>query len=308
MEAVSSPPDQADRELVVYDFGQSAGVGEEATVLYREAAVRIATDINSQLREVVPGFVVESDGLIDGGSLLAEDREYNIAPLLSLISHCGFLAVEERLGLAVVGGALGGATKGEIESRSLTSIETRVLDLVMSAVVETAGRTLLIEDVSIDRTSDAFDTPDEDDSAHHIGFRFTMSGPRSSGGFVLAFEADALHRFSEMVDRRLSGRRGLKEASEPSPEVVRALNPVPVELSVGVGRATLTAREVVELRQGDVIRTRVPVDGDLVASAGDIDLFGVRLAQRGARLVAEIQSTINDPRQTLGRSDRKDRR
>ena len=47
-----------------------------------------------------------------------------------------------------------------------------------------------------------------------------------------------------------------------------------------------------------MIRTRVPVDSQLVATAGDTDLFRVQIGQHGDHLVAEIVETFGaeDPR------------
>ena len=205
---------------------------------------------------------------------------------------CGTLATDLELALAMVSGTLGGPARAEIDPRPLTSIEVRVFDLIGAAVLDAACRTLLIEGVGLERSrGDGFSASDDEKPNDLIAFGLgaEVAGERRS--MVLAFDMATLQRFSDVVDSRLTGRRQATPV-KPSPLVARALHPVPLHLAVEVGRAELTAREVVELRSGDVIKTRVPVDADLIASAGDTDLFEVRLGQRGNKLVAEIVSSI----------------
>lgn len=289
------------REATPYQFGLPRRLSEEKLALYHEAARQIALDAENAISQWVQGCSVEADpvaeidantGLFGSSGPLGEESNHDVVPLTIAGVACGTLATELELALAVVSGALGGSARAEIEIRPLTSIEVRVFDLIGTAVLNAACRTLLIDGVGLERSrGDGFSASDDEKPKDLIAFGLGVEVAGERRSIVLAFDMAALQRFSDVVDSRLTGRRHATPV-KPSPLVARALHPVPLHLAVEVGRAQLTAREVVELRSGDVIKTRVPVDADLVASAGDTDLFEVRLGQRGNKLVAEIVSPI----------------
>ncbi len=173
----------------------------------------------------------------------------------------------------------------------LTVIEQRVLDLLGQVFVDTARETLLIDDeLNVDRSRDgAFTAADEEETVARIGFSFGIKGPGGGGRLILAFDLATIQEFSDAIDARLSGRRTVA-AVVADPQTAAALQPVPIPFSVGLGSVSLTAKQLVELEIGDVIRTSLPVASDLVASIGEIDLFGVRLGQHGQALTAHITS------------------
>jgi flagellar motor switch protein FliM len=108
---------------------------------------------------------------------------------------------------------------------------------------------------------------------------------------VLAFDLWVLQTFSDVIDTRLSGRRtSLVAASDPATRA--ALASVPLPFTVGLGRISLTAQQVVELREGDVVRTGQPVDSDMIAAVDGVELFLVRLGQSNHRLTAEVLAPI----------------
>lgn len=292
---MSSTAPPADPEIVPYEFGRPSQLSDEKAALYRDAAGRIATEAQDAIGRWTPGFTLEVSDVTEiaaGAPVAPDDPAYDIAPLVTGPISCGLLAVQESLGLMLVSGTVGGGSKPEIEARPLTSIEVRVLDLVAASILEVAQRVLLTDDLGIERgRGDGFQASDDETPKSRVGFSFTVHGPREEGNLVLAIDIEALQRFSDAIDRRLSGSRPTAPIP-PSPLTAQALEPVPLFLTVGVGRAELTAREVVELRQGDVIRTRVPVQAPLVASAGDKELFEVRVVEQGRRLVAEILAPI----------------
>ncbi len=295
MSTATTNPDSGESNVLPFEFGKPAQLSAEKMNLYREAASQIAIDAETALQEWLPGCSIEADPLTEvepGVDLLPDEEGFDCAPITGATSSCGVLAVELQLGLMLVGGTLGGASAVEIEARPLTSIEVRVLDLISNSMLAAACRTLLLDDVVIERgRGDGFQAGDDDRPRARVGFNFGVQGLGERKVMMIGFDVDALQRFSDAIDLRLSGRQ-ITTPIDPSPLTELALRPVPVHLTVGVGKARLTAREVVELQVGDVIRTRVPVTADLIASAGTTDLFEVRLAQRGNQLVAEVLSPV----------------
>ncbi|MDH3679561.1 MAG: FliM/FliN family flagellar motor switch protein [Acidimicrobiia bacterium] len=289
---------EADRPVadgVPYVFGRPSQLSDEKAHLYRDAAEQIAIEGEAAIGQWMPGCTIEAGPVSEfepGEPLVTDEAGHDLVPLVADVVPCGILSTELSLGLMLVSGTLGGGSKGEIPPRPLTSIEIRVLDLVTTSFLAVASRVLLVDEMTIQRgRSEGFRATDDDTPKARIGFTFTVQGPREEGRLVLGVDADALQTFSDAIDRRLSGNRPTAP-TQPSPLTALALQPVPLYLTVGVGRAELTAREVVELRAGDVIRTRVPVTADLVASAGDRDLFKVQVVQRGRQLTAEILAPI----------------
>lgn len=286
---------------VVYEFGLPRSLSDEKLALYQEAGRQIAIDVESAIGEWVPGCSVDADpvcevhaatGLFGADSPLDDESEHDVLHLTIAGVGCGKLATELELALALVSGALGGPARAEVEPRPLSSIEARVFDLVGAAVVRAASRTLMIDGVGLERSrSDGFRGSDDEKPKDLIAFGFGVEAGGERRSLLLAFDLATLQRFSDVVDTRLMGHQRTVPV-HPSPLAPLALRPVPLHLTVQVGRAELTAREVVELQAGDVIKTRVPFDADLIASAGDTDLFQVRPGQRGNRLVAEIISPI----------------
>ena len=284
----------AEPEVIPYEFGKPKQLGGEKAAFYQEASSHLAAQVEKAIREWAPGFAVEADPLSQiqaGDEPTIDEGGFDTASLVADMTPRGMIATENSIALALIGATLGGGTKSDIEPRRLTAIEARVLDLILTAILDVACRVLLLDELSISRDRDKVLGGERNHSAARVDFNLRVDGPRGSGVVTLGLETEALERFSDAIERRVSGRQQAA-AVHPSPATAAALQPVPVHLSVNVGRAKLTAREVVELRQGDVIRTRVPMDSELVASAGDTDLFEVRVGNRGDHLIAEIVSAV----------------
>lgn len=309
LSAVSSPgrktSDAAASDAVPYAFGMLARLTAEKSSLYTEAAQQIANDMAAGLSEWLPGFTVDAGPLIEaepGDELFENPDEYDAASILLEGQRCGTVYCDLPLSMVLVTGLLGGSTMAAGDPRPLTSIDRRVLDLVSATFIEAASSTLLIgPGAAIDRSRDgAFAASDDAAPEARIGFSFRVHGAGGAGEVVLGLELWALQKFSDIIDTRLSGRR----AAAPTginPHVASALQPVPVPFTVGLGRVSLKASEVVGLREGDVIRTRKSVDSDVIASVDNVELFVVRLGQRGRQLTAEILSPL-DPSRPFDRS------
>ncbi len=300
------------RGPVVYEFGAPSKLSDEKLALYREAGRQIAVDIEAAIGEWVPDCSVDAEPprevtadsvLVSADGTPTDQADFDVVPLTIAGVVCGTIATELRLALSLIGGALGGPPDSEIEARPLTSIEARVLDLIGAAGIEAACRTLLIDGAGIGTAEwpsaptpersrrDGFRADDDEESKDLVAFGFSVEVGGERGSLVIAFDLATLQRFSDVVDTRLAGHQRVVPV-QPSPLAPLALRPVPLKFAVRVGTAELTAREVVELRAGDVIKTRVPVDAELIALAGDTALFQVKPGQRGNRLIAEIISPI----------------
>lgn len=275
-----------------YSFGQSSQLTAEQVALYNEAATQIATDLSRTLSESLPGFAVEASDLVEaaaGDDVVENVDAFDTASVRTGHALSAAVVTELSLALTLVTAMLGGSGMSAGNPRKLTGIEHRVLDLLGQVFVDTARDTLLItDDLKVDRSRDgAFAAGDDEETAARICFAFGIKGPSGGGRLILAFDLNTIQEFSDAIDARLSGRRSVAEVVT-NPQTAAALQPVPIPFSVGLGRVSLSARQLVELQVGDVIRTSLPVASDLVASVGEVDLFGVRLGQQGQALTAHI--------------------
>ena len=277
-----------------YSFGQSSHLTAEKVALYNEAAAQVAGDISRTLADSLTGFTVEPGALIEveaGDEIVEGIESFDTASVRNGRALCAGVVTELGLALTLVTAMLGGAAIPAGDPRKLTVIEQRVLDLLGQVFVDTARETLLINDeLNVDRSRDgAFTAADEEETAARVGFSFSMKGPGGGGRLILAFDLATIQEFSDAIDSRLSGRRTAAPVVA-DPQAAAALQAVPIPFSVGLGSVSLTAKQLVELEIGDVIQTSLPVASDLVASVGEIDLFGVRLGQHGQALTAHITS------------------
>lgn len=284
-----------DLDVRPYSFGQSSQLTAEKVALYNEAAEQIATDISKSLADSLTGFTVEAGTLIEaeaGDDIVDSVESFDVASVRHGRALSAAVVTELGLALTLVTAMLGGGSIPFGEPRRLTIIERRVADLLGQVFIDAARDTLLITDeLNVDRSRDgAFTADDDEEVAARIGFSFGIKGPGGGGRLILAFDNATIQDFSDAIDARLSGRRTVAPVVA-HPQTAAALQPVPMPFSVGLGRVSLTARQLVELEIGDVIRTSLPVTSDLVASVGDVDLFGVRLGQEGQALIAHITST-----------------
>ncbi len=263
-----------------YSFGQSSHLTAEKVALYNEAAAQVAGDISRTLADSLTGFTVEPGALIEveaGDEIVEGIESFDTASVRNGRALCAGVVTELGLALTLVTAMLGGAAIPAGDPRKLTVIEQRVLDLLGQVFVDTARETLLINDeLNVDRSRDgAFTAADEEETAARVGFSFSMKGPGGGGRLILAFDLATIQEFSDAIDSRLSGRRTAAPVVA-DPQAAAALQAVPIPFSVGLGSVSLTAKQLVELEIGDVIQTSLPVASDLVASVGEIDLFGVR--------------------------------
>ena len=285
-----------------YSFGVSSRLTAEKAALYQDAAVEIADRVGSIVKEWVPGFVVEAAPLVEadaGEDTTDGSEEFDSTAILERDVPGGFLRTEQGLALSLVNALLGGGTLPVGAARPLTSIEKRVIDLLLTPIMHAAADVLMLRSVSIARDlNDRFVASKHDEPEPVIGFVMTFTAPVGGGRLIIELELDALELFSDAIDRRLSGRRFAQPVTH-HPETASALQTVPIPLSVDLGRMVLSAGEVVGLRLGDVLRVRQPVNEPLTACVGDQELFKVRMGRRSSGLVAEVLSSLGNPGDVL---------
>jgi flagellar motor switch protein FliM len=220
----------------------------------------------------------------------------------------GVIASDLVLALSVVAMLCGGVANPPPAERPLSRLEMGVYDLVLRPLLDLTVELFAIGPTELGPhvvTAAALpDTQPEPAIAVHLA----IGAGGAEGKIILAMSATQLQEYSEDVDRRIAGLMASR-SDEPNAQIIRAVQPVMIELIAGFEPMQVSARQLADLQVGDVIRTRQSISRPLIARVGGERLFQIRAAQRGQRLVAELTAHCDsagrdggdDPRGTTPR-------
>lgn len=202
----------------------------------------------------------------------------------------GSISTDLKLAMPIVAVLLGGAGDPPAETRALTRVEAGVMDLLLSPITTlAAGLFDLGPMVVANHVASAAVAP-EVAVEPALMFPFHLTVGSLEGTLSVLLSGGLLQPFIEKLDRRLAGRTARKEA--PDVGIVHTVQHVPVEVIVGFDLLHVPAGQLADLKVGDVLRTGQLVSKSLVARVGAEQIFNVRAAQRGQRLVAELTSPL----------------
>lgn len=210
----------------------------------------------------------------------------------------GLITIDLDLALAMVAVLCGGLATPPTETRPLTRLEYGVIDLVLEPFMDLAVELYELEPTEL---SAHFASPSalphaQPDPSISVPYTVTVAGVE--GKVCLGLTATMLQNYSEEIDRKIAGQLATRR-DEPNRSVVRAVQPVVVELIAGFEPMQVPARQLVGLQVGDVLRTTQSVTRPLIARVGGEKLFHIRAAQEGQRLVAELTGIIESPTRDL---------
>ncbi len=191
--------------------------------------------------------------------------------------------------LAMIERLFGGPVVSPIQERKLTQIETSVLRRVVQKLLGDLARAwarykrLEPEILAVESQPELLSFPAG--AAPLARFTFEVRLGETVGLLTVAYP-------DFFVTKGLDAEEDTREAppaGEPHEGIlIRRVGQAPVGLSVSLGSARLTIRELKCLKVGDVIRLETPVNGTLVASVGARPKFQVRPGQRGQNLAVSI--------------------
>jgi flagellar motor switch protein FliM len=204
----------------------------------------------------------------------------------------GVIATDLVLALSIVAMLCGGVAKPSPDERPLSRLEMGVFDLVLRPLLDLAVELYEIGPTELGpHLSTAAALPDSQPEPA-IAVILAISAGGAEGRIILAMSASQLQEYSEDIDRRIAGLSASR-SNEPNIQIIRAVQPVTVELIAGFEPLQVPAGQLADLRVGDVIRTRQSISRPLIARVGGERLFQIRAAQRGQRLVAEVTGHID---------------
>lgn len=285
-------------------FQQSRLLTTERAQLFNRTAETMAERYEDQLSRwlsdvSVSAASVEQIELLD---LANGDNDLAVIKSTFQMTH-GLIASDLGLALSIVAMLCGGVADPPPDPRPLSRLEMGVYDLVLQPLLDIAVELFELGPTELGpHTSNASGLPDSQREPA-IAVPITVSVGSAEGAMTIAMSATQLQDYSEEVDRRIAGLLASK-SDVPNAQMVRAVQPVVVELIAGFEPLQVPARQLADLQVGDVIRTRQSINRPLIARVGGERLFHVRAAQRGQRLVAELTGYADGTSRDLGDDNR----
>lgn len=269
-------------------FQQSRLLTSERAQLFNRTAETLAQRFEDSLGRLLSDVSVTASQVeqIDLFDLVTGANDLAVIKSQYQMTH-GLVASDLCLALSMVAMLCGGVADPPPDERPLSRLEMGVHDLVLQPLVDIAVELFELGPTELSgHTSSESGLPDGQ-MEPAIAVPLTVSAGGAEGAMVVAMSATQLQTYSEEADRRIAGLLASKD-DEPNPQIVRAVQPVVVELIAGFEPLQVPARQLADLQIGDVIRTRQSISRPLIARVGGERLFSIRAAQRGQRLVAEL--------------------
>jgi flagellar motor switch protein FliM len=269
-------------------FQQARLLTNERAQLFGRTAETLAERFEDELCRWLSDASVSSGTVeqIRLAELATGDNDLAILKSLYQMTH-GIIASDLTLALSIVAMLCGGVANPPPEKRPLSRLEMGVYDLVLQPLIDLAMDLYRIGSTELGpHVSSASALPDsQPEAAIAIPLHVNVGGVE--GDIHVGLSATQLQSYSEDLDRRIAGQIASKR-DEPSIQIIRAVQPVVVELIAGFEPMQVPARQLAGLQVGDVVRTRQSITRPLIARVGNEQLFHIRAAQRGQRLVAEV--------------------
>jgi flagellar motor switch protein FliM len=276
-------------------FQQTRLLTAERSQLFTRTCETLAQRIEQELSRWFSDATAESEAveMVMIPDLAQPDTDLAIIKSQYHVTH-GVIATELRLALSLVTILCGGLGQPEPEElRPLSRLEMGVYDLLLKPIMRQATRVFMVGESELwTHVSTATALPDSKPEPG-VAFPFRIAIGPVEGRLVIGFTAAQLQAYSEDLDRKIAGRHANKQG-EPSPQIVKAVRPIPVDLVVGFDPMQVPAGQLASLQVGDVLRTRQLVSKSLVARVGGERVFLVRAAQQGQRLVAEVIGRVGE--------------
>lgn len=204
----------------------------------------------------------------------------------------GLICMDLPLALGLATLLLGGRPGDYVDPRPLTALEAGVIEQILRPVNDLIVDAYRLNPIKIEgHVSETFLIPDlADEPAIEIPIR--IEGAQLEGRLTYGLYMSTLQRFSDSVDRRLAGTSGRRYRQNSMAN--RAVQPIPLDVTVGFEPVLVSAGDIAGLQAGDVLRTTHAITKDLIARVGETTIFNVRAGQIGKRLVAEVVGHADD--------------
>lgn len=274
-------------------FQQTRPLTVEKSQLVQRAAETLAERFEDELARWL------SDSKVRAGpveqtwipELGADDIDLTVVKAKYHLTH-GVIATDLHLALSLVSMLCGGLGEPVTELRPLSRLEMGVVDLVLQPLLALLAEQFETGSLELGNHVTHVSALPDSSPEPAIAIPLHVTVDNVEGAMTIGLTLGQLQSYSEELDRRIAGRLTSKSVV-PNTMTVRAVRPIPVELIVGFQPMRVAAGQLAGLRVGDVLRTQQSVSKSLVARVGGQQIFRVRAAQRGQRLVAEVLGRID---------------
>lgn len=292
--------DRTQKSVKAFDFRRPSKFSKDhlrtLEMLHETFARLLATYLSTSLRSVADVALVSADQL-------TYDEFIRSVPNPTLISILrmqpleGNVIFEINLNLvfAIIDRMLGGPGQMTTKVRELTEIEESLIKSVINRALlnlQDAWRSMLeVEFKILDLETNPQFAQIAPPNDMVVLITFEAKVAETSGMVSLCIPFSVLEpqigKFS--AQQWFSGVRKSKPGD--SENIQREIEKIAVPLSAHLGETSLTVKDLVDLRKGDVIRLDMPLDRDLTVLVGGKAAFYAHPGSVGRRLAVQVTDT-----------------
>jgi flagellar motor switch protein FliM len=280
--------------VVTYDFRRPDRASREQIrslhVLHDRFSRNMATSLSAYLRAVTEVSIVSVEQFTYSEFLMSlPDPTACYSLTLQPLEGIGALELNPSVAFTMIDRMLGGKGQRASETRALTEIEQNVIDSVVKLVLENLSETWASIVPVRFRTKTRETRPQmlqvaaPNDPMILLAFDIRIGGSR--GMLNICIPTTVIETFGASFTQGWY-RTKREPTHEERAALLENLARVPLPVAA-VLRTTLTGRELLELRPGDVVSLGLPVQRPLIVRIGQIDqLEGVPVRTGGSTGVA----------------------
>ena len=306
IEAAQTPtePKKVEREAITFDFRLPHRLSKNQLrtfqAVHENFAETLASYLVSRLQTTVTINVLSVDQLFYSEFVLSIASPSCLYIFRILESDAlAVLEFSPELVLAMVEHLMGGVAEGEKNARQITKIEQSIVKGIVQralADIQRAWKTVAELTFKLERLEAEGD--------------FVQIAPASEIVMVVSFEVvigvqkylmnlcfptfaleDVLAKLNL---QHFSGLSVVKSETDWSEPIFKQLGTTRVALTGLLGETTLTLRELLDLEEGDIVRTNIPISGEIQLQIGGKTRVWGRPGVSKGNMAVKVSRTVRD--------------
>lgn len=293
--------------VALWDARQAGQIGREPmraiTMLHESFARNLTHALGAFLRVVFEASMVSAEHLTYREYLRRlPEVTYMCSCKLAPMDVPALLQLDLSIAFPLIDLLLGGEGKGTLEPREVTEIEEQILESVVQIICRELGiawQALGLE-FRFDRRqqpANALRLMPPDDKTLALTFGITM--PETRGTLQLAVPAAVSTALLRKMSADWAYRKPQGPAGSKDQVKARMLN-CPFSIELGVMGVRASTEELVNMRPGELIVFRHPVDSPATLRVGEQSLFQAFVMCHGRKRVARLSGRSPKP-QSVGK-------
>jgi flagellar motor switch protein FliM len=288
-------------DVTVYDFRRPDRITKEQLrslhFLHDRFAHNIATSLSAYLRVTTEVSIITVDQLAYGeflGSLPDPTAFYAISmqPLETLMA----VEINPVVAFTMVDRMLGGTGEGTTPDRALTEIEQNVIDPVIKLLMEHVTETWrAVGDVQFsihgrETRPQMLQVTGRNEVVIVVAFRIKVAETR--GTLKLCIPASAIEAIGDTFSRAWQ-RTGRQSTAEEAQRLAANLGRVPLSVTAHLS-TTVSARELIALRRGDVVTLGRNAEQPVTVSVGELAAYAGHLVVNNGNLAIRVEKHASE--------------